>query len=99
MAKKAAIVVLILVGLLGTALLSYERGMKRNSELEAVRLMVIVQRQADCIERADTQCTKAVNKMLTQVVRGQLNRSELANLNDSDRKIVDNFLRIADDEK
>jgi wobble nucleotide-excising tRNase len=99
MAKKIGIAVLVLLSLLGTALVSYESGLKRNSELEAIKLMVIVQRQSQCIERMDAQCTKDANKMLAQVVRGQLNRAELANLPDSDRKLVENFLRLAGEGK
>jgi hypothetical protein len=98
MAKKVAIVVITLAIMLGTALVSYERGLKRNSELEAIKLMVIVQRQAECIGRADAQCTKDANKILARVVRGQLNRADLANLNDSDRKMVEDFLRLASGE-
>jgi hypothetical protein len=93
MTKKILIGVILIVVLVGATIWSYERRLAVSVAVEATKLMVAVQFQRECIEKADTSCTSEANRVLAAMVAGQLRRSNLTALSESDRATVESFIR------
>jgi len=61
MVKRIVFGIALIAVLAGVVVWSYERGLATSNAMEATRLMVIMQRQNDCIENSDMSCTAEVN--------------------------------------
>ena len=93
MIKRIVFGIAFIAVLASVVVWSYERGLATNNAMEATRLMVIVQRQNDCIENSDMSCTAEVNRALAAVITGQLQRSDLSVLSKADRETVEQFIK------
>ena len=96
MVKKLSISLILIAVLIGATVWSYERGLSASSALEATKLMVIVQLQRDCIEKADAKCTAEANQILAASIAGQLRQSDLSILSGKDRKAVEEFIGLTE---
>lgn len=92
MTKKIIIGVLFVVALALSSFWSFKVGLSINNSFEAIKYIVMVQQQQECIEKSDWLCVSKANKIMASVTAAQLRRTDTFGLGQSDRQGVEQFL-------